>query len=360
MLTRDPGPTKLARATDAGKAVKPQNAENPLPKEDEQTNKELAPHPASSPAAVQPRTQQVEPKSAEQSKPVASESPAAVQTQPSSTDAPKALKPEPKEPPRKASQPPKKKSKTHNGVKDPSGTANDDVVAISVGEVRKWLPITLPSPSRAAVTEAMLSVPKNWQHSLFPDPKNVFPWEVNGKLLGVFTLAGVNLNGAAATLHPNGHLHTLVTYYSKGFLEGCVKLWDQDGVQVLYADYQHGKKHGVLCFFQNGRPWLIQACDRGKPQDEYLVKWTQDGPRVLSTEQLTGPEVDTAKQQLADLEDAMRKSETKLKNKLKTLVAGSASKKKRDDMLRHIAGHNAAKTAESNAFWQSALKRSGF
>ena len=56
----------------------------------------------------------------------------------------------------------------------------------------------------------------------------------------------------------------------------------------------------------------------------------------------------------------MRKSETKLKNKLKTLVAGSASKKKRDDMLRHIAGHNAAKTAESNAFWQSALKRSGF
>ena len=124
--------------------------------------------------------------------------------------------------------------------------------------------------------------PRNWQDTLFPKTAIVFPCLDNGgKLIGVFTHAGVKLDGAAATLHQNGHLETLVTSYSKGLVDGCVKLWDQDGKQVLYAEYQRGKKHGLLCFFQDGIPWLIQECDKGKPQDEYLVKWTENGPHLF-------------------------------------------------------------------------------
>jgi hypothetical protein len=158
-------------------------------------------------------------------------------------------------------------------------------------------------------------------------------------------------------------LETLVTSYSKGLVDGCVKLWDQDGKQVLYAEYQRGKKHGVLCFSQNGVPWLIQECDKGQPQDEYLVKWTENGPHVLSMAERTdddNEEMSKASQQLADLERKMKNNEKELKKKLANWVAGYANKGKLNRMLDQIHGRNAAKTAESNAFWRRALQHSGF
>ena len=112
-------------------------------------------------------------------------------------------------------------------------------------------------------------------------------------------------------------------------MDGCVKLWDQDGKQILCAEYQRGKKHGVRCFLQNGVPWLIQECDKGQPQGEYLVKWTENGPRVLSMAERTdddNEEMSKASQQLADLEQKMKNNEKELKKKLANWVAGSQTR----------------------------------
>ena len=56
----------------------------------------------------------------------------------------------------------------------------------------------------------------------------------------------------------------------------------------------------------------------------------------------------------------MKNNEKELKKKLANWVAGYANKGKLNHMLDQIHGHNAAKAADSNAFWRSALSRSGF
>ena len=71
-------------------------------------------------------------------------------------------------------------------------------------------------------------------------------------------------------------------------------------------------------------------------------------------------EMSKASQQLADLERNMKNNEKELKKKLANWVAGCANKGKLNHMLDQIHGNNAAKSAESNAFWRSALKGSGF
>ena len=366
-LIRNPAPVKMARVTDRGRAVKPRNAEEPLPRQDGQKSGRSASRPAGTPVAAQPPTRQAEPEPAEQSKPVVPPSPAAIEASPSPEAPAKALKPaEPEKLPGEALKPPEEKSETPSAAKDPSGTANNDAIAISADEVRKWLPITLPSG--AAVTGAMLSVPKNWQNTLFPSTANVFTVRYkNRKLQGVFTLDGVKLHGAAATLHQNGHLETLVTFYAGGLRDGCVKLWDEGGKQRLYAQYRldrkHDQKHGVFCFFQDGIPWLIQEWENGQSQNAYLVKWTRNGPLLLSRSRLDGDEItqmSTAEQQLLALERKMNKNERELKKKLTNCIVGISNQGKLNNSLDRIHVHNAAKSAEANTFWRSALSRSGF
>jgi hypothetical protein len=309
---------------------------------------------------VSPTTGKVKPKTTVPSKPVVGKRPAASLPRTSPQASPK--KPEPPKQPDEDQEPPNENLESPHGEKDRSGTASNNRVPISDREVRASLPITLPSPSRAAVTASMLSVPKKWQDTLFPKTAYVFPSRYrNGNLQGAFTLHGVKLHGVAATLHPNGHLETLVTGYSEGLRNGCLKLWDESGKQILYAEYQNDKKHGVLCYFQDGIPWLIQECDKGQPQNEYLVKWMGNGPRVLSTAQLAGDdaaEVSRASQQLATLERKMSNNERLLERKVANWVTGIKNQEKRDRMLGRIHGRNAAKANETNEFWRKALKGS--
>ena len=70
-------------------------------------------------------------------------------------------------------------------------------------------------------------------------------------------------------------------------------------------------------------------------------------------------EMSKASQQLADLEQKMKNNEKELKKKLANWVAGCANKGKLNRMLDQIHGRNAAKAAESNAFWRRTLEHSG-
>ena len=236
-------------------------------------------------------------------------------------------------------------------------------------------PVEITLPSGAALTEAMLNVPEHWQKTLFP--KKMQPYiarYADGSIQGVFALNSKGkLDGAAATLHENGHLQTLAGY-SRGNLDGRLRQWDKRGKRVFYAEYRNGGKRGVLCLFQEGAPWLIQEYDFGKCKNEYLVKLTQDGSGLLSADELSAGEIEEmsgARRQLSALEDTMQRSEAKLKAELlrryrdyeekirKQRQTGSAADRRAAASDR-IKSHNAERSAAMESNWRCALGRSGF
>ena len=111
--------------------------------------------------------------------------------------------------------------------------------------------------------------------------------------------------------------------------------------------------------FQNGIPWLVQECDKGQPQNEYLVQWTGGGPRLLSTAERSDAtaEASAAKQQLADLEHTMKNREKQYRKNLANSIAGMANKSKLSNSLGRIHARGTASAAADNAFWRTALKR---
>jgi hypothetical protein len=263
-------------------------------------------------------------------------------------------------------EPPKRDSRPPQKMEEPSKAVEQ--LPTSIAEVREWLPtITLPSSSRLVVKEEMLTVPKNWQNTLFPrngnrgSKGNVVPiMDNNDNVLAVVSHCGVKLNGPAVAVYPNRQLHTLAKVYSNDNLQGWVELWDEAGKPVFYGEYQHGRKHGVLCYFQNGIPRLIQAWEKGKRTSEYFVKWMKDGPRVLSPDQLAGDDtgnMNRAALDLAELDRNMRKNEKELKKNLKNWVASGANQWRRRHSLDKIHANSAAKAADMDGYWRKALNR---
>jgi hypothetical protein len=130
----------------------------------------------------------------------------------------------------------------------------------------------------------------------------------------------------------------------------------------------------VVCLFQNGIPWLIQECDTGAPQHEYLVTWTQNNPCILPATELTGGEladISKARQHLATREKTNQENEAKLKQWLvdrhrkgetqkrnQRFTDGAADR--RAAASDRIGAHNAQKSAVMESNWRSALDRSGF
>jgi hypothetical protein len=263
-----------------------------------------------------------------------------------------------REPPKRDTRPPRKKEEPSQAVEQ---------LPTSIDEVREWLPITLPSSSRPVVKEEMLTVPKNWQDTLFPrngnkgNKGNVVPiLDNNDNVLAVVSLCGVKLDGPAVAVHPNLALHTLAKVYSNDRLQGWVELWDEGGKPILYAEYQRGRKHGVLCYFQNGIPRLIQEWEKDKRKSKYFVKWMTNGPRTLLANQLTGGDTDNMNRagvELAELDRNMRKNEKELKKNLKNWVASGAIQWRRRHSLDKIHANSAAKAADMDGYWRSVLKR---
>jgi antitoxin component YwqK of YwqJK toxin-antitoxin module len=241
-----------------------------------------------------------------------------------------------------------------------------------------WTEISLPSG--AMLTDSMFNAPANWQKTLFPEGANVFVAKYpNASIRDVCIVTNKGkdkgkLSGAAATLHENGRLRILAMSYLHGRLDGCLRQWSADGKRMLYAQYQNGKKHGLLCFFRDGLPCLIQECDKGKAQKEYLVRWTQDSPNILQVASLAGDEAaeaSRAHRDLATLEETMYKGETELKadavnfyheeeNRIRKARFAAVSAQQRAAASERMRARNAANAEAVNSLWRSALGRSGF
>ena len=141
----------------------------------------------------------------------------------------------------------------------------------------------------------------------------------NDSIQGVFTLADAKLNGAAATLFEKGHLQSLV-FYAKAARHGTLRIWNENGQRVLYAEYKNGKNNGLVYLFREGVPWLIKEFDKGVAQSEYLIKIDGDGFRILTDDEMRKEDfmkgmVD-AISQLGALEETLNENEATVKREL--------------------------------------------
>jgi hypothetical protein len=206
--------------------------------------------------------------------------------------------------------------------------------------LQQWPPITLNSGQR--LTEwairntrgSPLDAPLAWQMRYFAQSADVYVDVYRSRRIrGVFTLAGMTLNGPAATLYENGALCALAVAYRSGKLEGCLRQWDENGRLILYAEYQGGKWHGVVFYFRAGKPVLIRLYAGDVIQNEYFVKWSLDGrPTALPPDKLSSSadsddlfqackELDQRKEEIANGESSLEKRLGKYITAQKTLGA---------------------------------------
>jgi hypothetical protein len=232
-------------------------------------------------------------------------------------------------------------------------------------------PIRIALPSGAILTQMMLDVPSNWQSALFPDDAIVYVAHYpNNTIQGVFSLKNAKLDGAAATLYENGRLRSLA-FYANANRHGPLKQWNDAGERLVYMDFKNGRKHGMVCLFQAGVPWLIQEFDRGNRQSEHLVRTVNGALRVLTEAEMNGEtkaDREKAAEQLLALEAKLKESETKLRSEMADWYRKEDQRLKRERFselaparheaaMRRIEEHSAS--SGIGAMWQSALRRSG-
>jgi hypothetical protein len=350
--TRQQDDKEAALASNDRKVIKPRGPEKPTPKPPDREPKTPEPPPAKSLVTVPPRSPSSEP----------AKSPAEPPSKPlPPTVPPKKAAAEPEAPRDTIRNPKQEELKPRGKTRNPTGTA-DDKKSASNRQRREWLeslPLTLPAPSDGKITREMFSAPKNWRQTLFPTNGSAEAIkDETGKPLMWVTRNMAVLNGPTALVHPSGSLFVLVTNYSKDKIDGCVKLWDEQGGPLFYSQYLRGRRHGILCYCRDGVLCLIQDCDMGKPLRQYLVKWTEADPQILLKDELTGDDAEkfrVATDELTQFERHMDQNQRTFVNKIHNSVVGQAHRGKLVRSLGTISGHSAAKAAEMRGCWSRSL-----
>lgn len=254
----------------------------------------------------------------------------------------------------------------------PAGTGGGSVA-------RSGTQVSITLPTGKVLTETMLDLPHSWQQKLFS--QGAVPYVANypnDDVQGVFNLENGKLDGAAAVFYESGRLRTLV-FYKDGRRNGVLKQWRDIGDQaffdrLLYAEYLNGKKHGLVCLFRVGLPWLIQEWDKDMPQREYLVKHIAGAPTTIPEGEMSPDQIvehRAAKKQLAAMEEEMTENEARVKRQLsewsrkeveraRSERARELSSKRTAAISARVADRNAQSAAKFEAIWRLALGRSGF
>jgi hypothetical protein len=229
-------------------------------------------------------------------------------------------------------------------------------------------------PSGGVLTETMLTVPQSWQRMMFPDDASVYtPKYPNDEIRGVYTFETGKLDGWAAGLHQSGQLRFLGKYH-ESLRDGLLRRWDVNKQRLLYAEYARGNKNGLVCLFRDGMPWLIEEWKSGRMGGQYLVKWSEGSPSVVPRAALQGDdakEFASAQKRLYELEAAIDREETELKQELREWYreeeqsarwakAAKMSVKRQQAMSKRIRARGAAGAAAARNAWQGALRRAGF
>jgi hypothetical protein len=208
------------------------------------------------------------------------------------------------------------------------------------------------SPGNNPLRQEMLEAPKDWQARFFPDidrrslplayvvyhPNKLeaysyYPLPPKPPVVRVVTCKWADSWASKKLRQGNGKLHgyaaqldnrqqlQVLACYAKGQLHGQVKLWDEQGFQRYYGEYQAGTKHGLTCFFQKGALKLIRQYSFGQVR-QCLVRWTADG--IPSVAENLSPqeerERDKMVAELEDLESRVKSNEAGLREEVKADV----------------------------------------
>ena len=171
----------------------------------------------------------------------------------------------------------------------------------------------------------------------------------------------------------------------------------------MLASYVKGHKHGLLCLFRDGVPWLVQEWDKDKQIGEFVIFWPDSGNPPITLPALVGNvnlatavEGLVARQALSDLERTIDEGENDVKQGIaewykrltnnRTLIrdfpaypacrgsslaaskdatkrdrwrrAAASSVANRQDSIKRIAQMSDANDAAIQNMWQLALQRS--
>ena len=205
-----------------------------------------------------------------------------------------------------------------SGAKLPEEPANAEDNSAS-------LPVYIKLPSGMVVDEADLELPFDWQTRYFPE-NNVFVKKFSDSeaISGIFTVENSRLNGCAATLYEDGDLKS-AAFYNDALKQGPLRYWEEKHVRVLFANYKGGKKDGVLCFFEQGAPRLVQEWKRDKLSAEYLVRVANGAFVAGKSDSLGGADrkaLEKTKYELGRVEAKIAENEQMIKREM-----GSSLKK---------------------------------
>lgn len=252
---------------------------------------------------------------------------------------------------------------------DPSGAAGRPV---DPGAPATPQTTSIKLPSGAELSETALDLPSNWQISMFPPGVTVYVAKYpNDAPQGVFVLDKGKLHGPAVRFFPDGKLQTLAGYLA-GELKGPLRLWDEQQRRILYAEFKRDKRNGLLCFFREGKPWLIQEWSMDAIQDEYLVKYSAGTATVVPGAKAQGKDAEdftAAKEKLDELEKQLWENEAQLKRglakwyraeseRIRRERFASQAPVRRDNAQRRDLARQAQQAAEAEAFWRTVLMRS--
>jgi S1-C subfamily serine protease/antitoxin component YwqK of YwqJK toxin-antitoxin module len=234
-------------------------------------------------------------------------------------------------------------------------------------------PLKIELPSGKELSQAMFQVPDDFLSTLFPKDALLYVQRYpNNEIKGVyvFNKNDGKLHGKAARLHEDGKLHMLAEYYLSD-RNGSLLVLDESQAKLLYAEYKRGNRDGVLCFFQNDRPRVVQEWDKEKLIAEYIVSWTGAGPKVVSKNECRdsalGTELTDALTQLADLEAQIEVGEDELKKELREWYQEETLRLKRAAAARlgprrrqGIIGRENQRRESNLAAVKEELRRRGF
>jgi hypothetical protein len=218
------------------------------------------------------------------------------------------------------------------------------------------LPFTITLPSGTELTQALMVLPEKWMDTLFPQEALVYVEKFpSDKVRGGYTFSQGKLNGPSAVLYEDGSLAMLANY-EMSEREGPLRHWDEEKRRLLYADYKHDKKHGLVCLFHEDWPWFIQECDTGNVSAEYLVKWNEGKAEVLARDRLQPDdlrEMVTARTTLTKLESQLAKSESELKKSLRDWFQEKDKEIKRQRVTRQSAARRDEQRKKEDAAQKS-------
>ncbi|MEX2121842.1 MAG: trypsin-like peptidase domain-containing protein [Pirellulales bacterium] len=191
----------------------------------------------------------------------------------------------------------------------------------------------------------------------------------NGETGGLFGYQKGLLHGPSVTSYLNKQ-PMIVAFYEEARRDGPLRIWNEEGRVVFYAQYKRGRPDGLMCLFRRGLPWLVQEHVLGTLKARYLVDFSTGQAAVslvgVALGAADGDELQAGLAQLAALEERMVEGENLLKRELlqwyrdedKLLKQDRVSQlapAKRLERAKRRSARAAANDARMRELWRMAL-----